>query len=86
MLLLAVLLLAQGLLLAHEFDHFGANESGLCAVCQVGNNLGTPAITTPQPPADAASEPASFAFPLVERRDATVRPHSARAPPFALSA
>ena len=85
-LILAVLLLAQGLLLAHEFDHFGTTDSGLCAVCQAGNSLHTPAIASSPPPADATSAPAWFAPPLPECRDASARPHSARAPPLALSA
>lgn len=84
--LLVVLLLAQGLLLAHEVDHLSAGEStSLCAVCKVGHGLDSPAVSAPA--AEIADDAADVVFTAPERVHAAApRPsRHARAPPTTLS-
>lgn len=64
--LLAFLVLAQGLVVAHEIDHFAAGEVNFCAVCSVGHGLDSAAV---------AGQPA----PLAEVAGPAPEPHAARA-------
>lgn len=84
--LLLVLLLAQGFLLAHEVDHIAAAESSLCAVCQVGHGLDSPAVAEAALPPAASDESVPFACPAPHRSDSARHARRARAPPLALSA
>jgi hypothetical protein len=61
--LLAFLVLAQGLVVAHEIDHFAAGETNLCAVCSVGHGLDSAAVAgQPAPlPKAAGTAPAQTA-------------------------
>jgi hypothetical protein len=84
LLLLAVLLLTQAALLAHEIGHLGASDTGLCAVCQAGHGLDSPAVASPAPPPAAAIDSAVFAAPALTRPEVYRPARQARAPPSAL--
>ncbi|MGK2924275.1 MAG: hypothetical protein ACSLE2_01500, partial [Lysobacterales bacterium] len=64
--LLVFLVLAHGLVVAHEIDHWAAGETNLCAVCSIGHGLDSAAI---------AGQPT----PLAEAADLAPEPYAARA-------
>jgi hypothetical protein len=84
LLLLAVLLLTQGLLLAHEIDHLGTSDTGLCAVCQAGHGLDSPAVASPAPPPPARIDSIEFDAPAIGNPKDRRHAGQARAPPRTL--
>ena len=84
LLLLAVLLLTQGVLLAHEIDHLGTSDTGRCAVCQAGHGLDSPAVGSPAPPPSATDDSIELVAPAIGSLEVRRHARQARAPPPAL--
>lgn len=84
LLLLTLLLAAQGVAAAHAIDHFPADDGSLCTVCTVGSGLDSSAVTTMEMPVAApvkAAPATGLDSCLPIQRAAT---YSARGPPSLL--
>lgn len=82
--LLAFLLLAQGLVFAHEIDHFAAGEANLCALCSIGHGLEHAACAGQPAPLAGPDVPPPAERPAIARSGAASGIAQARAPPRSL--
>lgn len=82
--LLAFLLLAQGLVFAHEIDHFAAGEANLCAVCSIGHGLESAACPSQPAPLAGPDVPPPAERPAIARSRTASGIAQARAPPRSL--
>ncbi len=78
---LATLLAAQCLALAHELDHVGNGEASLCAVCSASTGLDTPVQVEHQAPTARPAAITGASLPPVLHIRVIATPLTARAPP-----
>ena len=79
--LLALLICAQGVTLAHEIDHGIAHEGNVCAVCSIGGGLSSAVTGDHSCPVHAAKTeflPTVVELPAAKR---LIQTREARAPP-----
>lgn len=82
--LFSIMLAMQGLALAHEIDHFSADDTATCASCALGHSLDSPVVeNSSQGDAIGAQ---NFSFPIHDVQPAQPAGHEfcARAPPNTL--